>query len=91
MFIQVPHVQRLKYSDWQEDDFAKKTTIGLTGYDREAVHPETPAAGEYEVTPPKGKIFDKKPFPIDLEAGKRYSWCVCGHSKSQVRFLLWRS
>ncbi|XP_052807989.1 uncharacterized protein LOC128236895 [Mya arenaria] len=50
---------------------------------REKTHPETPKPGQYEVNPPKGAIFDKKPFPMDLEAGKRYKWCSCGYSKSQ--------
>ncbi|XP_072381022.1 uncharacterized protein [Diabrotica undecimpunctata] len=30
-----------------------------------------------------GVVYDKKPFKIPLEAGKRYSWCLCGRSKSQ--------
>ncbi|CAH0548745.1 unnamed protein product [Brassicogethes aeneus] len=30
-----------------------------------------------------GQIYDKKPFKVALEAGKRYSWCLCGRSKSQ--------
>lgn len=30
-----------------------------------------------------GKVYDKKPFKITLEANKNYSWCLCGHSKSQ--------
>ncbi|XP_055610710.1 CDGSH iron-sulfur domain-containing protein 3, mitochondrial [Uranotaenia lowii] len=30
-----------------------------------------------------GVIYDKKPFRIELEEGKRYSWCLCGKSKSQ--------
>ncbi|WAQ93918.1 hypothetical protein MAR_006389 [Mya arenaria] len=45
---------------------------GLQKSDREKTHPETPKPGQYEVNPPKGAIFDKKPFPMDLEAGKRY-------------------
>jgi len=32
----------------------------------------------------KGKIYDKRPLKIALEAGKKYAWCACGHSKSQV-------
>ncbi|KAK3589583.1 hypothetical protein CHS0354_043041 [Potamilus streckersoni] len=46
-------------------------------------HPETPAIGEYEVEPPKGKIYDKKPFKMELQAGKKYAWCVCGLSHTQ--------
>ncbi|XP_029676903.1 CDGSH iron-sulfur domain-containing protein 3, mitochondrial [Formica exsecta] len=30
-----------------------------------------------------GAIYDRKPFRIRLEAGKNYSWCLCGQSKSQ--------
>ncbi|CAD7077409.1 unnamed protein product [Hermetia illucens] len=30
-----------------------------------------------------GAIYDKKPFKIDLEGGKKYSWCLCGKSKGQ--------
>ncbi|KAG5900046.1 hypothetical protein JTB14_009124 [Gonioctena quinquepunctata] len=30
-----------------------------------------------------GAVYDKKPFKIPLEAGKRHSWCSCGRSKSQ--------
>ncbi|CAO1379239.1 unnamed protein product [Diamesa serratosioi] len=30
-----------------------------------------------------GVVYDKKPFKIQLEAGKNYSWCCCGKSKSQ--------
>ncbi|XP_058466390.1 CDGSH iron-sulfur domain-containing protein 3, mitochondrial [Malaya genurostris] len=32
---------------------------------------------------PNGVIYDKKPFKMDLKEGKRYSWCLCGRSKSQ--------
>ncbi|XP_015267939.1 PREDICTED: CDGSH iron-sulfur domain-containing protein 3, mitochondrial [Gekko japonicus] len=28
-------------------------------------------------------IAAKEPFRVDLEAGKRYAWCACGHSKKQ--------
>jgi len=40
--------------------------------------------GEFATSPMHGRIYDKKPFPIYLEAGRQYSWCTCGHSKSQV-------
>ncbi|GAB1859070.1 Cdgsh iron sulfur domain-containing protein mitochondrial [Camponotus japonicus] len=30
-----------------------------------------------------GLIYDKKPFRMRLQAGKTYSWCLCGQSKSQ--------
>ena len=40
--------------------------------------------GEFALSPTRGRIYDKKPFPIHLEAGRQYSWCTCGHSKSQV-------
>ena len=73
-------------SDWEEDEFAKNVHIGETGFvNRWKVHPETVVKGEHDVIPIKGKIYDKKPFPIKLQANKKYAWCVCGHSKSQVR------
>ncbi|CAH1118316.1 unnamed protein product [Phaedon cochleariae] len=31
----------------------------------------------------RGVVYDKKPFKLPVEAGKRYSWCSCGRSKSQ--------
>ncbi|XP_019877226.1 CDGSH iron-sulfur domain-containing protein 3, mitochondrial [Aethina tumida] len=30
-----------------------------------------------------GAVYDKKPFRTTLEAGKKYSWCLCGRSKTQ--------
>ncbi|KAL3271307.1 hypothetical protein HHI36_021796 [Cryptolaemus montrouzieri] len=30
-----------------------------------------------------GVVYDKKPFKINLEAGKNYSWCLCGRSHNQ--------
>ncbi|KAG2461097.1 AF17 protein, partial [Polypterus senegalus] len=32
---------------------------------------------------PEPKIAAKHPYKVDLEAGKRYSWCACGHSMKQ--------
>lgn len=29
------------------------------------------------------KIAAKAPFSVEVEAGKKYFWCSCGHSKSQ--------
>ncbi|KAK6166414.1 hypothetical protein SNE40_023110 [Patella caerulea] len=47
-------------------------------------HPETPEfPDEYSLTPQKGTIFDKKPFRIELQADKLYSWCACGQSHNQ--------
>ena len=41
--------------------------------------------GEFNIERPKGKVYDKKPFRLELIAGKRYMWCTCGHAKmSQV-------
>ncbi|KAL8176036.1 UNVERIFIED_CONTAM: hypothetical protein K2H54_018775 [Gekko kuhli] len=28
-------------------------------------------------------VAAKEPFRVDLQAGKRYAWCACGHSKKQ--------
>ena len=82
LLLQFPLIQRLFLSDWEEDEYAKRVFVGPN---KVWPHPETPAKGEFEVSPPKGKVYDKKPFPITLKAGKKYAWCVCGHSKSQVR------
>ncbi|XP_052872921.1 CDGSH iron-sulfur domain-containing protein 3, mitochondrial [Anopheles cruzii] len=30
-----------------------------------------------------GIVYDKKPFRMELQEGKRYSWCLCGRSKGQ--------
>ncbi|XP_012251748.2 CDGSH iron-sulfur domain-containing protein 3, mitochondrial [Athalia rosae] len=30
-----------------------------------------------------GVMYDKKPFKVRCEAGKRYSWCLCGKSRNQ--------
>lgn len=54
-------------------------------YEKRA-HPETPRyPQEHSLDPPKGKIYDKKPFKITLTEGKKYSWCTCGTSKKQVK------
>ncbi len=29
------------------------------------------------------KIAQKKPYAMDLEAGKEYHWCACGQSSNQ--------
>lgn len=31
----------------------------------------------------KGHIAEKSPIAVELEAGKNYAWCSCGHSKNQ--------
>ena len=31
----------------------------------------------------KPNIAQKEPYPVELEEGKRYAWCACGHSSSQ--------
>ncbi len=28
-------------------------------------------------------IAQKAPYPVEVVAGKKYAWCVCGHSKRQ--------
>uniref|UniRef100_A0A3B3CJJ0 CDGSH iron-sulfur domain-containing protein 3, mitochondrial-like n=1 Tax=Oryzias melastigma TaxID=30732 RepID=A0A3B3CJJ0_ORYME len=33
--------------------------------------------------PPQPVIPSKKPFKVELSAGKRYSWCSCGLSEKQ--------
>ncbi|XP_015217841.2 CDGSH iron-sulfur domain-containing protein 3, mitochondrial [Lepisosteus oculatus] len=32
---------------------------------------------------PAPVIAAKQPYKVELKAGKRYSWCSCGHSKNQ--------
>ncbi|GFS15611.1 CDGSH iron sulfur domain-containing protein 3, mitochondrial [Elysia marginata] len=49
-------------------------------------HPETVTKHHPDMLanqPVKGKIFEKLPFRIYLEAGKMYSFCTCGYSKNQ--------
>lgn len=31
----------------------------------------------------EARIAQKGPFPVEVEAGKRYAWCACGQSASQ--------
>jgi CDGSH-type Zn-finger protein len=31
----------------------------------------------------EAKIAQKSPIPVQVEAGKSYFWCSCGHSASQ--------
>lgn len=31
----------------------------------------------------ESKIAQKSPYSVDVEEGKSYWWCACGHSKSQ--------
>ncbi|MDH5749353.1 MAG: CDGSH iron-sulfur domain-containing protein [Rhodospirillales bacterium] len=31
----------------------------------------------------KPVIAQKAPYPVDVEAGKKYLWCSCGHSAKQ--------
>ncbi|XP_054505798.2 CDGSH iron-sulfur domain-containing protein 3, mitochondrial [Agelaius phoeniceus] len=33
--------------------------------------------------PPQPVIAAKEPFPVELQEGKTYGWCACGHSKRQ--------
>ncbi|RUS83280.1 hypothetical protein EGW08_008960 [Elysia chlorotica] len=49
-------------------------------------HPETLTRHHPDMIanqPVKGKIFEKLPFRIFLEAGKSYFFCTCGYSKNQ--------
>jgi CDGSH iron-sulfur domain-containing protein 3 len=32
---------------------------------------------------PKAHIAQKAPFVLQVEAGKTYAWCACGHSSKQ--------
>ncbi|KAK2142397.1 hypothetical protein LSH36_961g00065, partial [Paralvinella palmiformis] len=47
-------------------------------------HPERPRyPNEYTNPMPKGKVYEKFPFKMTLEAEKSYSWCTCGLSHKQ--------
>lgn len=28
-------------------------------------------------------IAQKSPFPVDVQAGRKYAWCACGRSQTQ--------
>jgi CDGSH-type Zn-finger protein len=28
-------------------------------------------------------VAQKSPYPVDVQAGKKYFWCACGRSKNQ--------
>ncbi|MGD9871157.1 MAG: CDGSH iron-sulfur domain-containing protein [Thauera sp.] len=32
---------------------------------------------------PSPHIAQKAPYAVEVEAGKKYFWCACGHSKNQ--------
>lgn len=32
---------------------------------------------------PEILIAQKSPYPVDVEAGRRYAWCACGRSAKQ--------
>ncbi|XP_045169125.2 CDGSH iron-sulfur domain-containing protein 3, mitochondrial-like [Mercenaria mercenaria] len=84
---QVYNPARLKYWERGEDSIYEKGESPSDRYvgvpQKKKPHPETQVKGQFELNPPKGKIYDKKPFPALLKAGKKYSWCTCGHSKHQ--------
>lgn len=86
--FQVYSPVRYKYWEKAEDsiyEIGEKRSDRYVGVpQKKKPHPETPIKGQYEVNPLKGKIYDKKPFPAELKAGKKYKWCVCGYSKNQV-------
>jgi CDGSH iron-sulfur domain-containing protein 3 len=31
----------------------------------------------------EANIAQKSPYAVEVEAGRRYAWCACGHSKNQ--------
>ena len=63
---------------------------GVDDVKKRQSHVEEPQfPDEYSLDgPPKGKSYDKKPFRLELTAGKKYSWCSCGHSHTQVSVFL---
>ncbi|KAL0850662.1 hypothetical protein ABMA28_012411 [Loxostege sticticalis] len=50
----------------------------LAKYGTEGASPVVPK----EVSKESGK--SKQPFKVSLEAGKKYSWCSCGHAKTAL-------
>ncbi|KAL8607975.1 hypothetical protein ACOMHN_005530 [Nucella lapillus] len=51
---------------------------------KKKLHPEMPQfPNEFTMVVPKGKIYDKKPFRMELKAGVNYHWCACGTGKQQ--------
>ncbi|KAI0214435.1 hypothetical protein LSAT2_000467 [Lamellibrachia satsuma] len=70
-----------KYPDTPAPD---KDLLWRTEDRRSLSHRESPTyPNEYEEEFPSGKIYDKKPFRMELKAGKKYSFCTCGYSKHQ--------
>ncbi|CAD5117954.1 DgyrCDS6695 [Dimorphilus gyrociliatus] len=73
--------RKFKHKDDPEPDL---NLFRRTRPDPAAKFPEKEVfPGEFSLEKPKGKIYDKKPFKIFLEAGKTYSYCTCGWSRSQ--------
>ncbi|CAF4838370.1 unnamed protein product [Pieris macdunnoughi] len=70
--------------------FLKRSTFILNSvkYVTKAPKPEipkNPLTSVYSANNQKanGTVYDRKPFKMSLQAGKTYSWCLCGKSKSQ--------
>lgn len=53
-------------------------------YDRRKYMEREAFPGEFAAELPYGRIYDKKPMKLYLEAGKQYKWCICGASRGQV-------
>ncbi|XP_044742648.1 CDGSH iron-sulfur domain-containing protein 3, mitochondrial [Chrysoperla carnea] len=47
--------------------------------------PKNPLTDKHSASfqPDNGAIYDKKPFKMVCEKGKKYAWCLCGKSKTQ--------
>uniref|UniRef100_A0A7M4E1V9 Iron-binding zinc finger CDGSH type domain-containing protein n=1 Tax=Crocodylus porosus TaxID=8502 RepID=A0A7M4E1V9_CROPO len=45
--------------------------------------PQIRKSSESSTSPAQPAIAAKHPYQVDLEAGKLYAWCACGHSKKQ--------
>lgn len=75
--------KKFKHRDLPEPDM---DLFKRTRPDPAAKFPEREVfPGEFSLEKPKGKIYDKKPIKMFLEAGKNYSYCTCGWSRSQVK------
>ncbi len=67
----------------EENEFIRKI-LKIREHPEEALFPN-----EYALEgPPKGRVYEKQPFKFQVEAGKAYSFCTCGHNNSQVYFKL---
>ncbi|XP_043465353.1 CDGSH iron-sulfur domain-containing protein 3, mitochondrial [Leptopilina heterotoma] len=63
----------------------KRSIARFSSKSEEPIVPRNPLQDVYSASQQKanGVVYDKKPFKLRLEAGRNYSWCLCGQSKNQ--------